>query len=285
MSVATAMLRATGLPTVLLEGQHGVTVDTLDLGFPVIRAVTEPRPDADGDLDTTAYLGPRTVTITGVVDAALGFTRQEIFDFLFAFCRPDLRPTLQYRLENDTEERFITLRADQGSWPINWPGTTGFTLSFRAPYGIQEKVLPELASVDATEPVEAGRVYDLTFDRTYPASSPIGVVTMTNEGNAYAYPRLLLYGPVEGPAIENQTTGKRLEFPGLIIAGGDFLEIDTREKTIRLNGLAAQSRYSYLDFDVSEWWTVRPGANDIRYYPTVFSSPARADISFHSAWI
>ena len=77
--------------------------------------------------------------------------------------------------------------------------------------------------------------------------------------------------------MENQTTGERLVFTGLTLLAGDWLEIDCRERTIRLNGLPAQSRYSLLDFPASSFLRLLPGVNTVRYYPVSFGDGARLD--------
>lgn len=312
MPIAAARLEADDLTTFPLERDEGIIVSELDIGFPAIRGVVEERPEADGEVDETAYIGARAVVLSGTIAGVPAIStrtyrqlsyfgiyvapvpeeivttpaisRQTVMDRLRAFLRPDVRPYLIYRLEADGSERRIRLRADQHSTPIVRPGSAEFSVAFRGPDGIQEAVAASSSTADATAD-EGGRQYPLVFNRSYPASPTLGVVTVTNAGNAFAYPVLKLYGPATGPAIENQTLGKALEFPGLVLAAGEHLEIDTRAKTIRLDGSASQSRYEELDFETSTWWALAPGANAVRYYPSGFAAGAEAVIEFRSTWL
>lgn len=282
---AFARLEADGLADFDLEEAEGIVVSTLDIGFPSIRSVTDSRPDADGEYDQTQFIGARAVLIAGTVVGNNDYNRQQVFDRLCTFLRPNIRPYLVYQLEPDGDERRIRLRAENHAAPILHPVTAEFTAAWRGPDGVQESTTETSETISAAADVAAGRSYDLTFDRTYPASAPIGATTVTNDGNINAYPILRLYGPCTGPNIENQTQGKTLELPGLEVAAGDYIEIDTRNRTIRLLGDADQSRYSFLDFDTSAWWSLDPGDNDLRYYPTSFTAGAEAEIIFRSVWL
>lgn len=282
---AYAHLEAEGLDTLSLDGEHGIVVENLDLGFPAIRGVSQSRPSADGELDETAYIGARAVTISGNLEGAGVLNRQQVLDRLRSFLRPDIRPYIVYQLEPDGDVRRIRLRADQHGAPIVAPNDVDFSASWRGPDGVQEANDEVMQTISAAADIEAGRTYDLEFDRVYPESPPIGVTTVTNDGNMNAYPVLRLYGPATGVNIENQTVGKTLELPDLVVDAGDYIEIDTRNRTIRLLGDPDQSRYSYVDFDTSAWWSLIPGDNELRYYPSSFSSGAVADVIFRPNWL
>lgn len=58
-------------------------------------------------------------------------------------------------------------------------------------------------------------------------------VTITNNGNAYAYPTLRIYGPLTNPVVTNETTGDVLSI-ATTIADGNYLEIDTFYRTALL---------------------------------------------------
>lgn len=282
---AYAQLEDDTLGTLEFGDNTGIYVATLDLGFPTIRRVTQPRPDANGELDTTKHHGAKAVTITGTVVATLTETRQEILDRLRAYMRPDLRPYLVFQLEPDGPIRRVRLSSDSHAAPIVRPNSSAFAASWRGPDGVNEADDETEITIVATENVEAGRTYDLEFDRVYPPSAVIGAVIVTNDGNIDTYPRIRLYGPVTGPKIENQTTGQTLELPDLVIVAGDYVELDTLTRTVLYLSDPDQSRYSYMDFDVSDWWALKPGDNNIRYYPDTSALGAAAVITFRSAWL
>jgi hypothetical protein len=278
----TAMRLVNGSSTLELTRETGYRVQKLDIGFPTVRPVSQGRTDRDGEDDTTERHGasavsmdiklfPTTLTLTAMLDA------------IRAFCHPATRPYLV--IERDGVERRILLRADQQSAPITNPFMTEVQVAWRAPDGVEEAVTEEVGLADAIASAEAGVAFDWTFPLTFPASSAVGSVSVTNSGTVPVDPVLRLYGPCTDPRVENQTTGERMVFNGLTIAAGDYLEIDTKNATIRLNGLSNQSRYSKLSFAVSTFPHLEPGLNTVRYYPVSFSAGARLEVRFRSAWI
>jgi hypothetical protein len=155
-----------------------------------------------------------------------------------------------------------------------------------SPLGVLESNVGSTAIAYAAGSVAAaGRVYDLSFNRDYPTAPPSGSAPVLNKGTTAAYPLLKVYGPCTGPVIEHLGLARQLAFPGLSIASGDFLEIDTRYKTIRYNGNAADSRYDTLDFNVSSWWDFPPGEQLVRYVPDTFTAPSQVQISWRDAWL
>lgn len=260
----------------------GYTVGRVDVSFPAVRAVRQPRPGVNGEDDTTSLFGAASVAMDLVLDP-LAFPLTTLQDALRAFCLPSARPYLHVDL--DGQQRRIRLAIDQSTAPITDPLHRQVQMSWRAPDGVMEAAAEQIGTANAVPTVEAGRGYDLTFNRTYPTSSAVGSVTVSNDGNVPVSPLLRLYGPATDPRVENQSTGERLTFNGLTIAAGDWLEIDCREATIRLNGLTGQSRYARLDFATSTFLRLLPGTNTVRYYPVSFGTGARLEVRFRSAWL
>jgi hypothetical protein len=260
----------------------GYRVARLDIGLPAVRAVTGPRPDQDGEDDTTAHHGAAVVAM----DVRLLARDQPLMvlrDALRAFCHPAARPFLV--VEEDGQQRRIRLRADQFAGPITNPLHQQVQVAWRAPDGVMESLAERIGTSDAITAGEGGRSYPRTYPVTYAESSSVGAVTVTNDGNVAVPPLLRLYGPSDSPRVENQRTGERQLFPGLTLLAGDWLEIDSRERTVRLNGLATQSRLSLLDFANSSWLRLLPGQNTIRYYPVSFGDGARLEARFRPAWL
>lgn len=280
-------LEADGLDPFDLDDANGFDVASVDLGFPSIRATTAPRALADGEDDRTTYYGARAVVLSGTVVPSSTLTRQEVLDRLRAFLNPRLRPILYFTLESTGAERRIILRGDASSAPIERPGSAKVTVGWKGPLGIQEAAAETLETALATPALEPGRSYPRTYMLTYPDSSPIGSVVVSNAGNVAAYPVLELYGPATDPRVENITGGGRLEFTGLTLGIGDFLEIDVRERTILFNGLDGASRYAFLDFAASSWRGLElgPGDNLLRYYPETYDVGSEAIVRFRDAWI
>jgi hypothetical protein len=271
-----------GARELLLDADNGYIRSRLDIGFPAVRTVAQPRPNGDGETDTTALHGAAAVTLDLVLDAAVA-PLTSLLDALRSYCHPAARPYLV--VERDGTQRRVRLRADQSSAPLTDPTHQQVQLTWRAPDGVMESLAEEIGTANAVPTDEGGFSFDLAFDLAFPASSAVGSVTVTNSGSTAVRPLLRLYGPCTDPRVENQTTGERLVFSGLAIAAGDWLEIDCRNSTVRLNGLASQSRLGRLDFAVSEFLQLVRDVNTVRYYPVSFGDGARMEVRFRSAWL
>lgn len=268
---------------------EGVSLATLDLGFPDVRDVEYPRADQDGSDDETAYIGPRVVSVTLDLFNAVELVGYYL-DRLRSFCAPNLRPSLIFKLAGQ-DERSALLRTTQQSAPLGLPrrSTVGVGAQWRCPDGILVSTLGQLVAVNPAGTTEPGRAYDLTHDRVYPTAA-IGGQLVTVGGTVNAAPVIRIFGPCTNPRVENVTLGRKLEFTasgGLAIAAGDYLELNVRNRTARLNGSAAvgDNRYKYLNFAVSKWWTLAPGDNVIRYYPVTSSAPSVAELAWNDAWL
>ena len=269
-----------GADTLTLDEANGWFVQSLDVGYPEVRQVADNRADADGTYDSTKYFGARTVSMAV---RALG-DRRVAFETLSKFLRPSTRPILFYTV--DGTERRLRLRPNgRSSSFVGSPNSQDFLAQWVAPDGVIEASVESVAVAQASLGAEAGRTYDLTFDRDYPASSPLGSVTVTNAGTASAQDFVIqLFGPCTNPRFENLTTNQQIRFVTTLSAS-QFLEIKVRDRTVRLNGLVAQNRYNTLDFATSEWFDIAPGDSLLRYRPDTLTAGAFARVSFRSSWI
>lgn len=281
----TVRLEAAGLETLILDPFSGYVIQDMDLGSPEIRATVDNAPDANGTIDSTSYFGARTVTISMKLRPPAGGSREAMRNRVRAFTQPSLRPIMYVTLDDNIERRAV-LRASNLSAPIKTAGYAPLVAQWAVPYGILETSTLNTADVNPiSAAAELGRAYDLTFNRAYPASPTIGAATVTASGTVEAYPLIRLYGPCTNPAIYNDTQGKALSFTGLTINAGEFLEIDVRNKTIRMNGLATSNQYSKLVFPASRWWTLNPGTNAVRFVPATSSGACVMRIEWRDAWL
>jgi hypothetical protein len=280
--VSLTALRLEDGSRVLDLRSEGYQVGRLEVGFPTVRPVTQQRPDGDGEIDTTTRHGAAAVSMDVVlVPGASSLTA--LRDALRSFCHPASRPYLV--VEQDGQQRRIRLRADVQTAPLTDPLHQQVQAAWRAPDGVMESLAEHIGTSPAIAAGTGGRSYPRTYPVGYAGSSAAGSVTVMNEGTVDVRPLLKLYGPASDPRVENQSTGEQMLFTGLDIAAGDWLEIDCRDKTIRLNGLPGQSRYARLDFAASDFLRLIPGANTFRYYPVSFGDGARLEARFRPAWI
>lgn len=285
MTAPVVKLEAGVLPSLTLDPFAGFVIQSIDLGDAVTREVVEGAPDADGTDDTTTLIGARVITVAVKLVPPSGSTKEEMRQRLRAFTSPRLRPHMYLSLDGGAEQR-IQLRRSQWSNVVANPAYADVVVQWVAPLGILESAeLHEqvvFASGDATG---EGVDFDWSFDLSFGASSPVGSATVTNAGTADAYPLLRVYGPCTDPSIQNVTQDKAIVFDGLTVLAGEFVEIDTRAKTIYYQGTAADSRYDDLDFPSSAWWTLGPGDNEVVFEPATFSPPAQCQFVYRDAWL
>lgn len=284
--MTTIVLEAPGLEPLVVDVANGYIVKLFDLGDADTRAVVDDAPDADGTDDTTMFIGARVVALKVRLIPRNGFELAERARALRAFTNPRLRPTMTITRDGEVDQ-IVTLRRSDFNSPIERPTHSDVTVQWVAPLGILESAVEHVQNVFAVAAGPAvGRAYSLTFSRTYPASPVLGSGSFVNAGDADAYPLIRIYGPVTEPVLDNNTQGKSLTFASLTLSSTEYLEIDTRAKTILLNGDPANSRYDKLVFPTSDWWTLSPGINLIRFHPATFTDGTTlAELTWRDAFL
>jgi hypothetical protein len=132
--------------------------------------------------------------------------------------------------------------------------------------------------------VAAGAAVGVTFNATAPFSfggaiAP-GSATVTNAGN-FAEPFVMrIYGPCVDPVVTRASDSLALSFT-TTIADGNYLEVDTASRTVKLNGVTNQ--YSVLDGG-STWFDLVPGDNDLRLTRTG-ADVATLFVYFYNAYV
>jgi hypothetical protein len=241
--------------------------------------VVDERPQANGTDDRTRFFGDRVVTL----DVLARGERQQKIDELGPFLVPNARSFLYFTVGNF--ERRILLRGRSRQAVYGVPGKQEIVVQWDAPNGTNETATLQQAVAQATGAVEPGFTFDIEFDLSFPAGTPVGTTAVDTVGNAECPPVIQLWGPVTNPRIQNITDGnKELRF-NVTLTTEQYLEVDFRERTVFLNGDPNRNRYQQLDFTTSEWWTLLPGTNFVRYTADTFASPARAVVRYRCQWI
>jgi hypothetical protein len=274
-----------GSQTLDLIPANGFFVREFNLGYPVPRTVVDNRPNIDGTDDRTRFFGSRVVSLS--VD--LIGDKWTLLDQLSPYMIPGARPFLVF--DDAAQPRRFRLRAADESKVIQSPTTSqNVFLQWVAPDGVSETVAQAQEVVTASVGVAPGFTFDISFNLNFPPASPSGRVNVFTVGNARCYPVMQLWGPCAFPRIDNlqdvNAAGvpKQLAFD-IALSAGQYLEVDTRERTVLLNGNPNQPRYSTLDFAVSEWWTLASGNNFVKYFPDSFSGNARAVMLYRCTFL
>lgn len=256
----------------------------MDVASPSIREVVDPRV-GDGVDDRSEYVGPRAAS----VEVRLCDQPETLWGQLRGYLSPRRRPRLVVRDDAWPQDRRLVLRG------VSWPGerdgvldrVRDVQLQWTVPSGTWEADVALTQSIAAATGGAIGRTYDLVTPRTYPATSVAGTGSVSNPGDLPAPFRARLYGPAIGPRLSDDATGLSVAFTSeLVLAAGEFVEIDTGAQTAYLSGSTDSSVLPMLDFDATSWWQLRPGTVSVRYHPAAgVVAGAVAVIDYRPQWL
>jgi hypothetical protein len=265
-----------------------IHVQSIDLGFPSIRAATANTPGADGTDDRTKYLGARGVSITANLWGDAVTRPFQLLDQVRRFCWPNARPELRYVVDGEDGERRVVLRADTQSAPVTIDKRTSiaFQASWVCPSGLQESADEQLVTAyPFTDAPGVAVPFDVPFD--LPASSGGSLAVADNHGNYEAWPVIRIYGPAVSVRVRNLTTGAQLYLPFATIGAGDYLELDSNpgRRTALLNSDTSANRFDLIDWTTSTWFRLADGPNEIEFSAITWSAPAQAVITYRHTWL
>lgn len=251
--------------------------------LPDLRTSDTPRPSDHGLYPGSDFAGGRTVEValivTAATDAAFRAAIQALED---ATVLRAAEAALSFQKPGMAAARRVNVRPRRRSIPNDWDHVFRIgrvVLQFAA---TDPRVYDDALSTGSTAAATSGggRTYDRTYNLTYAAGGAGGTITATNAGNFASRPTARIDGPVTDPRIENVTAGKYLQFSGLTLAAGEWLDIDFANRTVLLNGTA--SRYNYLT-STSSFWELAPGASQINF--TSGSATGSLTLTWRSAWL
>lgn len=271
-------------------------VTSIQVGSPNVREVVRNRALADGTFDDTRYIGARAITLAiRFADVAAcrnpDLDMQDLIDQLTPYMSPRRRPVLTWQLPRSDELRSAVVRGSNWPWEVSGPKAQGIAPQWVVPSGEilaggDDALHCELIKPSADS--EDGRTYDLTFDRVYPPSDPIGGRTIENPGTSNAHWVLTIFGPVVDPMFTvNDVVFSADRLGGVTLVAGQTLVVDTRNRTVLLNGVAGASRYQNVNFDEWGWddLLLRPGTNTVRFDGTGITAQTAAELCFTPTYL
>jgi len=263
----------------------GYVISQFEIGFPDVRPVVLPRALADGVLDTTRFVGQRAITVSITLDQTK-FATQDLLDRLMPYLSPRYRPRLVYAVQepvmNPNHVRSFEVRGVDAPVVIDGPKfqtvvCQWVALDHRAT-SIEERCIQGIPGGD-----EIGREYDLEFDRDYPPSPPLGVVTFNMNGNDPADWTATIVGPVDDPSLTVNSI--EINFTSVTLSAGQTLVIDTRTRTMIQGGTT--SVYGNSNFVDWQWDDLlfRPGQNTFRLQGTSTTANTYVLMCFRDTWL
>lgn len=283
---------------VLELGTDPYVVTELQIGSPNVRAVMRDRALADGAFDDTRFVGSRAITMSIRLNDKRcrdGADMQSLIDLLVPYMSPRRRPTLTWQLPNSAAQRSVIVRGENWPFQLNGPKFQGIALQWVCPSG---EILAGGLGAEHCETIspaadtEKGRTYDESYvdggRGPYPASPPIGARTIDNPGNAPAHWKATIYGAVTNPILTiNDTAIAFNRNGGLVLAAGQNVVLDTRERTVLRNGTPTDSAYDRVNYDAWSWDEVKlqPGHNTVRFDGTSLGPAATAIICYTPTYL
>jgi len=211
----------------------------------------------------------------------------QALDMVATFTRPDIGViTLTYNLGAGHNDRLMYLRASGASSKTTSYSNREMQLQFTASDPFCYSTATTTSSINPAAFVLSGRSYPLHAgsNRTYPAGTGIGH-TATNTGSVDSWPVVTLYGPVtSGASVGNGSTFKAISMPTLVLAVGEYVVLDMKNRTAQYLGAEGSDVYGTIDWSSSEWWSLQQGTNTL-YYTGSVTAGAYATIVWKETYL
>lgn len=259
----------------------GVLTNASGFDSPEVRESAADLVEMDGGIHGAFYYSRRAVVLEGLIRASSAEDRN-LKATILQRASNAVRADAQLKWTPDGGiEQFLYVRR-QSRLAIEG----GFNKSFQLPLVASDPRIYSTSllsvQIDAAGSGSVGRSYPRVYPIDYGGSTAAGQGNVINEGSHQTPPLLRLDGPLTNPAIRNVSTDQTITLT-YSLASGEYLEIDTANHTVILNGTT--DRYSAIDFANTDWFYIEPGTNDIRLLAAAYSAPAKLTVSWRYAWV
>lgn len=260
-----------------------------------INLFTPDLPRNHGGFVGASYESPRGVAfeieVHGDQDDGTFLDRR---DAIMAAFQPqvDAELPLTFQLPG-ADARRINCRPVRGDSTVDVESEFGMAMFFVDLEASDPAILSDTeTSLILTPFVSAGGLsYPVTYPKSYGSGGSGGGGQINNTGDWMTWPRIVIDGPSSGtltnPIIEQVTSGERLALDsngGVSISSGQQLVIETHPAIRTIEFATGASRYGKLSTD-SEWFSLSPGINELRFRASGTTAGATATVYARSAWI
>lgn len=129
------------------------------------------------------------------------------------------------------------------------------------------------------------RVYDQSLTSVVSSNVTVAATgatcAYTNSGSIPSPPILRVYGGIVAPVVRLVSGGAGLTFSSTV-AGGDYLEINTQNRTVKTNG--STNALSGLTASTSEWFDLPAGSDSVKLTGSSITGSPRLELDFRSAF-
>jgi hypothetical protein len=266
--VRTAWLTMNGSSILLEDPESGYFCTSFDLGAPAVRDVLNNRPDGDGVDDRTLYFGARAVTANITALTGAGAQIDAVASAFAPYMVPSARPVLHYVLDRPgAAERTLVVRAASYDWKIEGDQQRDIQLQWVAADPAVQDPVAKTATAWAGSALNPGRLYNLTYPRTYPAGgNTANTATIHSNGDLSVQPLVRIYGPISGAAVHFAVPSGPTFTVGFVstftIGAGAWVDIDTNQKTAYYQGDINQNVLASMDWPNLTWPVLPPNVDN-----------------------
>lgn len=238
-------------------------------GLPDIRDSREINPSRHGETSLSSFYSGRPIVLDGRIEAGnLPKLRAMEYALRSAFSGLD-DDWLYFRAWNtsslDTRIKCRATGLSIAEAQENYHYRRNFQITMRAPN-------PFFTSVSSFSD-------EKIFTQTTPGTP--APVTVTNNGNFKAYPRIRITGPVTNPTIRNTVNNLQMAFT-ITLTAGQYIDIDVEKRT--LIDHTGANRFSTLS-SASQWIVLEPGVNTIDHYAFSFTGVGKTTVTAEHTWV
>lgn len=242
------------------------------IGLPDVRTNDEDKQEDHGQHRGVDLLaGRHLIFVLNIIGIAGTDIEDKIRAAITAFQVSKRLGTQEYKLfvqRPGREKLFIECRARRMAFPSDFNTARGLAKGG--------------AELKASDP----RYYSDTEKTTFVDIANTAVqgqsnITMSGDFVDGVEPILEIVGPATNPRIQNQADNNRTVRVDVDLSATDTLLIDSKKKTVTLNGV---DRYDIVRTD-NQWWVLLPGVNTVLYSRSVGAASSRLTVRHHDAYI
>lgn len=230
-----------------------------------LRTTERQREGMDGGFIDAEFEQMRTIVIEGILYATVAGV-ESFLDSLKANYAPSTLPQPFYFLAEGSQERVIFCKSlgIRYDWEtMRRTGRSSIQIQLKAEdpaiYGQSVLVSTSLGGSSL------GRGYNKAYNYGYGGpGQTAGNLTISNTGNRNTFGILTITGPIQNPVLVHDGQNRSLDLD-ITLGANDYLDIDLRNKTVKLNGTA--NRRNKLK-STSRWFSFKPGDNVVRFLGT-----------------
>lgn len=247
--------------------------------LPDLRTTDVPRARAAGLVAGPQHPAGRTVTFQLALVAADHAALRALVDDIKAATAGDTERTLTFTHPSWGPAR-LTVRPRARSIPVD------LDFLFQAPsatiqlVATDPRIYGDQLRNDTTGvgSVTGGQGFPLSFPHGF-GTATAGTIAATNDGNTPAPWSATLTGPLTSPRISLVDGAGALELSGFTLAAGEFLTLDSLDRTVLLNGTAGR----YGSLTTRDWFELPVGSSEVQL--TAASGTGNLTLRWRDTWL